>query len=76
MLHDSQDDVSEARDPSPGQREAIDLLALDPGHQLHVRLSLADWRRVNRLCDVLADARNPAVPSPRPASDFPSGASR
>lgn len=66
MFHDPCIDVSEARQPSRAQREVIDLLGLAPAATL-VRLSLVDWRRVDRVVDALAQARSrPAViPWPR-----------
>ena len=61
MFHDPCTDVSEARHPSRAQREVIDLLGLAPAAAL-VRLSMANWRRVDDVVDALAQARTrPAV---------------
>ncbi|TFV90410.1 hypothetical protein [Blastococcus sp. CT_GayMR16] len=49
LFHDRDDDVTEARHPTAGQRDAMDLLDIDPGHHPLVRLTLADWRRVDRV---------------------------
>jgi hypothetical protein len=61
MFHDPCTDVSEARHPTRSQREVIDLLGLAPAAAL-VRLSMANWRRVDDVVDALAQARTrPAV---------------
>ncbi|MDP9461393.1 MAG: hypothetical protein M3Q22_14485 [Actinomycetota bacterium] len=61
MFHDPYTDVSEARQPTPAQREVLELLAPSPAGAL-VRLSLSDWRRVDNVADALAQARTrPAV---------------
>jgi hypothetical protein len=54
VLHDSADDVSDARRPTPPQAEVIDLLGLNPEHRPLVRLSLTQWRQVDRLAARLA----------------------
>ena len=56
MFHDPYTDVSEARNPTRAQREVLDLLDVAPGGGL-VRLSLSDWRRVDKMADALAQAR-------------------
>jgi hypothetical protein len=65
MFHDPCTDVSEARHPSPAQREVIDLLGLAPAAAL-VRLSLVDWRRVDDVVEALAQARTRPAAIPRP----------
>lgn len=50
-LHDAAE-TSECRVPSDAQREAIELLELGDG-RLRVRLSCADWRRVERVAAAL-----------------------
>ena len=54
MLHDSDIDVFEARRPTPAQAEAIDLLDLNPEGRSLVRLSLLQWRQIDRLAARLA----------------------
>lgn len=56
MFHDPYTDVSEARCPTPAQREVLDLLDAVPAGG-SIRLSLSDWRRVDRMADALAEAR-------------------
>ena len=68
MFHDPCTDVSEARHPSPAQREVIDLLGLAPAAAL-VRLSVSDWRRVDRVADALAQARTRPAVIPRPRAE-------
>lgn len=54
LFHDRDTDVTEARHPTAGQRQAMDLMDIDPGHHPLVRLSLADWRRVTRIAAAIA----------------------
>ena len=54
MIHDSAADVFDARRPTPAQAEVIDLLDLNPEHRALVRLSLLQWRQVDRLVARLA----------------------
>ncbi len=56
MIHDSEDDVLEAREPTPAQAEVIELLDLDREHRHLVRLSLRQWRQVDRVVDRLVGA--------------------
>lgn len=49
LIHDRDEGVSEARHPTDRERQAMDLMDIDPGHHPLVRLSLADWRRVTRV---------------------------
>lgn len=65
MFHDPCTDISEARHPSPAQREVIDLLDLAPAAAL-VRLPLSEWRRVDRVVDALTQARTRPAAIPRP----------
>ena len=65
MFHDPCTDVSEAQHPIWAQREVLDLLGLAPTSAL-VRLSLSDWRRVDRVADALAQARTRGAVIPRP----------
>ncbi len=54
MIHDSAEDVFDARRPTPAQAEAIDLLDLNPQHRPLVRLSLRQWGQIDRLAARLA----------------------
>lgn len=54
LFHDRDLDVSEARVPTAAQREAITLLELAGTGRLLVRLSLAQWRSVDRIAAALA----------------------
>jgi hypothetical protein len=54
VIHDSSEDVFDARRPTPAQAEAIDLLELNPERRPLVRLSLAQWRQIDRLAARLA----------------------
>jgi hypothetical protein len=54
VIHDSAEDVLDARRPTPAQAEVIDLLELNPEGRPLVRLSLARWRQVDRLAARLA----------------------
>jgi hypothetical protein len=54
LIHDSAEDVFDARRPTPAQAEAIDLLELNPQHRPLVRLSLLQWRQIDRLAARLA----------------------
>jgi hypothetical protein len=49
MIHDSIEDVSECRRPTGAQAEVIDLLELNPAHCPTVRLTLRQWRQVDRI---------------------------
>ena len=68
MFHDPRTDVSDARHPTPAQREVLDLLGLAPACAL-VRLSLSDWRRVDKVADALAQARTRPAVIPRPRAE-------
>ncbi len=57
MIHDSALDVSDAREPTPAQADVIDLLELNPAHRPVVRLSLKQWRQVDRVAARLAGRR-------------------
>lgn len=59
LLHVRDDDVTEARRPTDAQRHVMDLLDIDPGHHPLVRLTLAEWRRVNRVTTALAARQAP-----------------
>jgi hypothetical protein len=54
VIHDSSEDVFDARRPTAAEAEVIELLELNPEHRALVRLSLAQWRRVDRLAARLA----------------------
>lgn len=56
MIHDSDEDVLEARRPTPAQAEVIDLLELNREHRTLVRLSLLQWRQIDRVAARLARA--------------------
>jgi hypothetical protein len=49
VIHDSSEDVFDARRPTAAQAEVIDLLELNPDRRPLVRLSLAQWRQIERL---------------------------
>jgi hypothetical protein len=53
VIHDPADDVSDARTPNPAQAELIDLLELNPEHRPTVRLTLHQWRLIDRLAERL-----------------------
>jgi hypothetical protein len=57
VIHDSALDVSDAREPTPAQADVIDLLELNPAHRPVVRLSLKQWRQVDRVAARLAGRR-------------------
>ena len=56
MIHVSDEDVLDARRPTPAQAEVIELLDLNPEHRPLVRLSLLQWRQVDRIVARLARA--------------------
>lgn len=71
--HETADDVTEARRPTPGERQVLDLLGLDPQQRTWVRLSLGWWRRVDDVTEALRAARSgpdrqdhPRTPVPTP----------
>ena len=49
MIHDPVEDVSECRRPTRAQAEVIDLLELNPARHPSVRLTLRQWRQVERV---------------------------
>ncbi|WP_324277693.1 hypothetical protein [Blastococcus brunescens] len=57
MIHDSALDVSDAREPTAIQADVIDLLELNPAHRPVVRLSLKQWRQVDRVAARLSGHR-------------------
>lgn len=71
--HITCDDVTEQRRPTPAEREVLDLLDLAAPGRPWVRLSLAQWRHVDRVAAALTQARAPAaatgVPAPRASTD-------
>lgn len=81
MIHDPYADVSDVHRPTSAQAEALDLLELNPDHAPTLRLSLAQWRHVDRVCAALAARdlrvqaeRTPTIPFPRPARTDLAGA--
>jgi hypothetical protein len=54
VIHDSAEDVFDARRPTASQAEVIELLDLNPEGRPLVRLSLLQWRQVDRLAARLA----------------------
>jgi hypothetical protein len=54
VIHDSAEDVYDARRPSPAQAEIIELLDLNPQGRPLVRLSVLQWRQIDRLAARLA----------------------
>lgn len=65
-LYVADEDISDTRRPTPDQARAINLLELNPGGLQVVRLSLGQWRHVNRVVGALAAL---GVPPPRVAAD-------
>ena len=65
MIHDPHTDVSEARRPTPAQREVLSLLGLKPTHSTCVRLSLSDWRHVDDVAAAPQRARPAVIPRQR-----------
>jgi hypothetical protein len=57
LQHDSLLDVTTAREPTPAQREVLDLLGLDPDRRRLVRLTVEAWRQVEAVAGRLAEAR-------------------
>lgn len=57
-IYDPRRDITEARRPTPAEREVIDLLALDPPHHRSVRLSVSEWERVDAVAEALNEARS------------------
>ena len=54
MIHDSNEDVFDARRPTAAQAEVIELLDLNPEHRPLVRLSLLTWSQIDRVAARLA----------------------
>jgi hypothetical protein len=54
VIHDSAEDVYDARRPTSAQAEVIELLDLNPAGRALVRLSVKQWRQVDRLAARLA----------------------
>jgi hypothetical protein len=59
LFHDTASDVTTAHEPTPAQREVLDLLDLGNGQRL-VRLTVQEWRQVNTVAARLAEARKEA----------------
>jgi hypothetical protein len=53
MIHDPVEDVSECRRPTRAQAEVIDLLELNPTRHHSVRLTLQQWRQIDRIASRL-----------------------
>jgi hypothetical protein len=66
LVHVTADDVTEARTPTPEQARAIGLLELNPSGLPVPRLSLAQWRHVDRVVRTLGSL---GIPTPRQALD-------
>lgn len=62
FVHVTADDVTEARTPTPEQARAIGLLELNPAGLPVPRLSLAQWRHVDRVVLALGSL---GIPTPR-----------
>jgi hypothetical protein len=60
LFHDTASDVTTAHEPTPAQREVIDLLGLGNGGRL-VRLTVQQWRQVDAVVARLAEARKGAA---------------
>lgn len=68
LVHVTDEDCSVAAHPTAAQARAIALLELNPdGHQM-VRLTVAQWRHVDRVVVQLDEMH---IPSPRIAGDDP-----
>jgi hypothetical protein len=59
VLHVGAEEISEARPITSEQAEVLDLLELNPGHRDVVRLTLAQWRQVDRVLDRLTRDGHP-----------------
>jgi hypothetical protein len=57
VLHVADEDVYDARRLTPEQAEVLDLLELNPEGRPVARLTLAQWRQVDRVVDRLARSR-------------------
>lgn len=66
LLHDTLADCSDARRPTAEQARAIDLLELNPDGRELVRLSLGQWRHVDRVVRALGAL---GVPAPRTSTE-------
>lgn len=67
VVHVTEQDVTDARTPTAEQARAIGLLELNPSGRPTVRLSLAQWRHVDRVVNTL---RAHGIPEPRtPTTD-------
>lgn len=66
LVHVTADDVTDARTPTAEQARAIGLLELNPSGRPTVRLSLAQWRHVDRVVRALGSL---GIPAPRTAKD-------
>jgi hypothetical protein len=70
VLNGGVEDISEARPITAEQAEVLDLLELNPDHRDHVRLTLAQWRQVDRVVDRLFRERDRPVARSRSASSW------
>ena len=66
LLHVTAEDCTDARTPNAEQARAIALLELNPDGRAAVRLSLAQWRHVDRVVRALGSL---GVPAPRTAEE-------
>lgn len=66
QFHDPLDDVSSRRRVTGLELEVVDLLELDVEHRPWLRLSDAQWRRVDAV--VARIQRGDAIPAPRAAT--------
>lgn len=62
VVHVPDEDCTEARRPTPVQARAIELLELNPHGTEFVRLSVAEWKHVDRVVIALGAL---GVPAPR-----------
>lgn len=68
LVHDPAEDVSERRRVTGVEREVVDLLELEVEHRPWVRLSNAQWRRVDAVAARIARA-DATVPAPRTTTE-------
>jgi len=62
LLHVTAEDCTDARTPNAEQARAIALLELNPDGRATVRLSLSEWKHVDRVVRALGSL---GVPAPR-----------
>lgn len=66
LVHVTDQDVTDAKTPTAEQARAIGLLELNPDGRPTVRLTLAQWRHVDRVVRSLGAL---GIPAPRTAPE-------